>query len=436
MAPKKGKRLPRVLNNPESAACEYLPSQPIASGSETGTTWEEIPSRTPSQSEGSVDTTTINVLDIERHELQQDDFKPPVAIPANSPISDQYPAIDNATIKLSESNCCKIIAYSHLVDDSREFIFFVSEDIISMSSSLLKGAMTRPGGPNLYIEKIDMAAFYTILRILHFDIQEHFLDIGFKNFVPIVVLCERFKLHRALRPWIHIWLEKYKNRALDPGFEDWLYISTALEPQPKLEVLVNLLSNECSSIGECGTYVLRRGREVPINNWPVVILRRILLLRDEKVKSLTHLLKILTMFFKNPSDYEEYCKIELCLNIAYGSLFRSIEKEGLYRLLEPGAEWHGSVEGLREKLNKIKIDSLNEVDCAHACSIQLIKENFMARVTMGEVDTIGGIGDTNDTESKERGILDTLGKVPAPKKKEGCTCTHCQQASLYHSPTP
>lgn len=47
------------------------------------------------------------------------------------------------------------------------------------------------------------------------------------------------------------------------------------------------------------------------------------------------------------------CNNELCVDLAYGSLLRSIKRTGLWPLLSYKQTWHGSVKKLAQKLKEV-----------------------------------------------------------------------------------
>ncbi|KAK6348702.1 hypothetical protein TWF718_006489 [Orbilia javanica] len=156
--------------------------------------------------------------------------------------------------------------------------FLVSKHAISISSPIFKAllafgesdATNETDTLQLYCD--NPSAFSIIFRIIHFCPVEDLFDLDFKSFVRIAILCEEYELHNALRPWMYIWSQKYSKHALDPGYEDWLYISKKFGSGEKLEELVNILANECGAISDCGAYLFRGEKKALTKNWPRDIL--------------------------------------------------------------------------------------------------------------------------------------------------------------------
>ncbi|KAK6519761.1 hypothetical protein TWF506_000059 [Arthrobotrys conoides] len=154
----------------------------------------------------------------------------------------------------------------------------VSRQVLSISSPIFKALLTLSEGVAenetgiLQIYCNYPSALSIIFRLLHYDAPEDLFDIDFACFVQIGVLCEEYELHYALRPWMYIWSQKHVQYALDPGYEDWLFISKYFGAGEKLEELIELLVDQCSVISECGTYLLRREEKVSIKHWPQDIL--------------------------------------------------------------------------------------------------------------------------------------------------------------------
>ncbi|KAF3282273.1 hypothetical protein TWF970_001686 [Orbilia oligospora] len=171
--------------------------------------------------------------------------------------------------------------------------FRVSEKILSISSPVLRNLITeaksqtscsavQPESENSESKisltlKGDPRAFGTIFEIIHYQGDDEQLEnIIFDVFTQVVLLCERYEWHKALRRWTRFWLEKYEPHALEPGYENWLYIANAFKTTKHVEELSTLLGKSCGIFpagrspegpGQ-GRFFSRNGQVVDASLWP------------------------------------------------------------------------------------------------------------------------------------------------------------------------
>ncbi|KAK6502067.1 hypothetical protein TWF481_009879 [Arthrobotrys musiformis] len=204
----------------------------------------------------------------------------------------QIPASVGIPIEITKDHDSVIFACPNNDNGLEVQQFLVSSHILSFSSPIFRAIFdSNQSHDKNETNTVQISCDYPsvlsiVFRLLHFDSVEDLFDIDFALFVQIAVICEEFELHRALRPWMYIWSEKHSKNALEPGYEDWLYISRNFGSGEKLEELIDVLVKECGPISDCGTYFCRGDRKVLTRYWPEDILERIISLKQNSKPSI------------------------------------------------------------------------------------------------------------------------------------------------------
>ncbi|KAK6519756.1 hypothetical protein TWF506_000055 [Arthrobotrys conoides] len=237
--------------------------------------------------------------------------------------------------------------------------FLVSMDILSVSSPVLRSlikprARTQASqtdaqefgetkapvnaimrSRNILELEEDEFALCLILSIIHFCPKEKLKYICFKSLTNVTALVEAYQWKQALQPWCSAWTLNHTASLLQPGYENWLYISRVFSSDYQVHELMALLSIECGFDGE------RLSRYNP------------------KTKS-TEVL--------NTELWTEEQKA-----LAYGSLLHSIQASKLEQYPQ-SAEWKGSVLELLDEINSLTFNTLDIVVEGHTCAIQGLKK--------------------------------------------------------------
>ncbi|KAF3182632.1 hypothetical protein TWF788_005946 [Orbilia oligospora] len=345
--------------------------------------WSGVPSRTPSQSE----TDTSSMLEVEN------DTEPPVFGPrrltrlglsenAHAYYSNSGSRQPEISVDYSFTEDCDLVIVIHS-PHSPIVRYAVSKEVLSVSSRVLRPLIrelseyrlvTVAGRRLGYLEMTGYPeAFRIILSILHFNPALDIRDINFKTFTRITYLSEMYQWQRVLEVWNNIWLDKYEPHALEPGYEDWLYIADIFGRNNPVESLVTCLGKECYSV-EHGAMVNRRlvirgGVHLNASLWS-----------QEQLKGRPN---------PNFRPENEICGFVICSCLAYGSLLRNTNQAGWETGVSSISQilqlWKGSVQDLEQKLGDVDFDTLESVDPGHRCSLEDIGSSFFNCITESDI---------------------------------------------------
>ncbi|KAF3137240.1 hypothetical protein TWF703_005163 [Orbilia oligospora] len=372
--------------------------------------WNSIPPRTPSRSdvdsnsvmaeETASDPSTSGLSTPQRLDFETSDN------PANT--SGASINLTNATIFTEDYDLIVVVRSQ---TDQRTFIYLVSKDILSVSSSVLRpiirvlpapngvlGAIaTARGLKKLYIDG-DPEALRVIFRILHFDADESCRDVEFNTLCQIAILADKYQWQMALQTWSEIWLLLWEKFALDPGYENWLYISKVFNSLNEVEKLVELLGKECSALGVEGfqPYRINGAQNQYLNTelWSVDLINKIMNQRRVRIRRLCSSLCLLSRVIGCPEKVVleskgPLCDSDLCWDLAFGSLTRSIAKARLTATSRLITDWNKSVVELESKLKSLQFVTLEAIVPEHKCALQGLKSGF-ARYIADPESTLGG----------------------------------------------
>ncbi|KAK6504695.1 hypothetical protein TWF481_006634 [Arthrobotrys musiformis] len=120
----------------------------------------------------------------------------------------------------------------------------------------------------LHLEDDDPDCLLNLFRCTHFQYSDIPTKLDFNELKELAIICDKYDCARVLKPWINGWLAAWEICALEPGYEDWLFISKVFSYTEKVEELISLLSNVSSSLSTCGSYFKRGERTVSIEMIP------------------------------------------------------------------------------------------------------------------------------------------------------------------------
>ncbi|KAF3182204.1 hypothetical protein EYR41_010670 [Orbilia oligospora] len=371
-----------------------------------------VPSRTPFQSEAD----TYSMVEGE-NDMGSTGFGPELALQGLSENAHAYynttrSRLPEISVDYSFTEDCDLVLVIHS-PHSPIVRYAVSKEVLSVSSRVLRPLvrelseyrLVMVAGKRLgYLEMTGHPeAFRIILSILHFNPASDIRDINFKTFTRITYLSEMYQWQGVLEVWNNIWLDKYEPHALEPGYEDWLYIADIFGRNNPVESLVTRLGKECYSM-EHGAMLNRRlisrgGAHLDTSLWSQEQLRRIKVQRQLR---LSHLLWSLCELHStlsylciegrpNPNfrPENEICGSTICYCLAYGSLLRNINQAGWETGVSSISQmlqlWKGSVRDLEQKLGDVDFDTLEAVDPGHRCSLEDIGSSFFNCITESDI---------------------------------------------------
>ncbi|KAK6342281.1 hypothetical protein TWF730_001757 [Orbilia blumenaviensis] len=124
----------------------------------------------------------------------------------------------------------------------------------------------------LYLEDDNPDCLLNLFRCTHFQYNDAPTKFDFHDLRELAIICDKYDCAQVLKPWLNNWLGPWENCVLEPGYEDWLFISKVFSYTNKVEELTSLLSNVSSSLSICGSYFKRGERNVSVEMIPGPIL--------------------------------------------------------------------------------------------------------------------------------------------------------------------
>ncbi|KAK6519246.1 hypothetical protein TWF281_003082 [Arthrobotrys megalospora] len=257
--------------NPSTPANENVKSSAsIDDASASASTWENIPSKTPSVSEAEAEIDGVETAT------------------AKVSLSD---AFECTTVDIIENRDSDFILHTDVGE--RVVHYMVSADVLRITSPVLRKLIERnsdqyPASPDdrdkvcgvcgcrkikgsLCLEDDDPDALRTVLQIVHCKHRQDLMKLEFPSVTMVAVVCEKYEWQNAILPWLLFWISKYSEKSLKSGYENWLRVAKAFKTEGSAE-LIEVLSDECGSLSkdpESGrTYVVRGTERVFTDLWP------------------------------------------------------------------------------------------------------------------------------------------------------------------------
>lgn len=75
------------------------------------------------------------------------------------------------------------------------------------------------------LEDTDPRALAVILNAIHLRNDYVPQSISFANLYELAVICDKYDCAAAVTLWVFIWIKSWKDLALQPGYEKWLFIA-------------------------------------------------------------------------------------------------------------------------------------------------------------------------------------------------------------------
>ncbi|KAF3913406.1 hypothetical protein ABW20_dc0108814 [Dactylellina cionopaga] len=160
-----------------------------------------------------------------------------------------------------------------LQNGSRTHIFLVLSHALTIASKVWKRIIS-PGSFKLLdkepygrdgeyikimnLEDDDPPALDIIFKIIHLQTDKIPFWSSFKLLRNLAIVCDKYECGKVLKPWSHLWMKTYTDKATSARYEDWLFIAKALDPKNmRTTEISRALTLESSSKSECGTYLVR-----------------------------------------------------------------------------------------------------------------------------------------------------------------------------------
>ncbi|KAF3920706.1 hypothetical protein ABW21_db0209764 [Orbilia brochopaga] len=200
----------------------------------------------------------------------------------------------------------------------------------------------------------DPETLLAVLSVLHFSADGVPAKVDFAQLRAFAVLCDKYDCVHVLRMWSRGWLNQWAPVALEPGYEDWLFVAKVFGDERNVGELEARLVEEASSLSECGSYFLRSGVEVPTALIPENVLNRIMKAREKELQRQVNLWRRFLQSFV-AENTAKGCPNWDCVTLSYGSLIRSVEQSGLVLIFNLSEQWHGNIRDFEERSAQIHL---------------------------------------------------------------------------------
>ncbi|KAK6334163.1 hypothetical protein TWF696_002665 [Orbilia brochopaga] len=200
----------------------------------------------------------------------------------------------------------------------------------------------------------DPDTLLAVLAVLHFSADGVPAKIDFGQLRAFAVLCDKYDCVHVLRMWSRSWLNQWAGVALEPGYEDWLFVAKVFGDERNVQELEARLIEESSSLSECGSYFLRSGVEVSTALIPEGVLNRIMKGRERELQRQISLWRRFLQTFVS-ENAARGCPNWDCVTLSYGSLIRSVEQSGLVLIFNLTEQWHGTIRDFEERSAQIHL---------------------------------------------------------------------------------
>ncbi|KAJ6263492.1 hypothetical protein Dda_2056 [Drechslerella dactyloides] len=194
----------------------------------------------------------------------------------------------------------------------------------------------------------DPETLLSVLHVLHFSTEAVPSKVDFAQLRAFAVLCDKYDCVHILRMWSRSWLDQWAPVALEPGYEDWLFIAKVFGDERNVKELEVRLVEESSSLSECGSYFLRGGTEVPTTLIPEAVLNRVMKARTAELQRQIGLWRRFLQTFVAENSARG-CQNWDCVTLSYGSLIRSVEQSGLVLIFNHAEQWHGTIRDFEDR---------------------------------------------------------------------------------------
>ncbi|KAF8245689.1 hypothetical protein K440DRAFT_586816, partial [Wilcoxina mikolae CBS 423.85] len=77
----------------------------------------------------------------------------------------------------------------------------------------------------------DPIAMAVVLYVIHGRAEQIPATISFENLLEIAIICDYYDCAAAMNPWGNTWMKPLHKLALEPGYEDWLFVALVFRNQ-------------------------------------------------------------------------------------------------------------------------------------------------------------------------------------------------------------
>jgi hypothetical protein len=164
----------------------------------------------------------------------------------------------NLTLVLGLEECPElrsIIVSSHIV-----------RRLSSMWDSLISKHAKKPDWKNpskkvLRISSDSPEILVQIMRIVHSQFKEVAQNLTFRQLIDLALTSQKYATNRVLIPFLSKWTEPYRQKILEPGKEEWLFVAYQFGYENDFRILAKHLALNCR-VDEEGKLIGTSGKHI------------------------------------------------------------------------------------------------------------------------------------------------------------------------------
>ncbi|KAF2005109.1 hypothetical protein P154DRAFT_353142 [Amniculicola lignicola CBS 123094] len=111
--------------------------------------------------------------------------------------------------------------------------------------------VTRSFWPSKSMPKLEMfqdepTMLYLIMQIAHCHFAKMPKRLSFRNIVDLAIICNKYNSNHLLIPFLSDWVKPYKDRILEPGMEEWVFVAYQFGFEDDYLLLIDHLLMNCT----------------------------------------------------------------------------------------------------------------------------------------------------------------------------------------------
>ncbi|KAF8248529.1 hypothetical protein K440DRAFT_255027 [Wilcoxina mikolae CBS 423.85] len=176
----------------------------------------------------------------------------------------------------------------------------------------------------------ERTAVAVVLYVIHGRAEHIPTNISYENLLDIAIICDYYDCAAAMTPWDKVWMKPLEKLALEPGYEDLLFIAYLFEHQELFGKMTKAFARDGVTV-EDGEFAVMAGGEVRKmhNHLPEGIIRDMVTQRAKAGKEILRVCHTIYDIYDDNSTVKCKHGQKYCDNYVFASLLMDLTKHGL-----------------------------------------------------------------------------------------------------------